>query len=139
SKRSSSTPVYPVPPTIPTLMRVSAADAMAIPDLFGWWVSINYAPKWQNPRSGPAALPAGHKAPQRVSALAELLAATGPVRADLLTLDFAGIASDETCLLQSGLERLVVVDQCAGDAVTHCAGLAALAATVNVDVEIKRF
>src|SRR5690606_742398 len=31
-RRKSSTPVYPVPPTIPTLIRVSAADAMANPE-----------------------------------------------------------------------------------------------------------
>src|SRR5690606_33167102 len=32
NRRSNSTPVYPVPPTIPTLMRVSAADAMMNPE-----------------------------------------------------------------------------------------------------------
>src|SRR5690606_1471565 len=79
------------------------------------------------------------RGPTQRSALAELLAATGLVEADLLTFHFAGIAGDEAGLLQCGLERFVGVDERAGDAVTHCACLTTFTATVDVDVEVEAF
>src|SRR5690606_31585200 len=79
------------------------------------------------------------RAPARCLALAELLAATCLVEADLLAFHFAGVARDETSRLEGGLEGFVVVDESAGDAVTHSTGLAAFTATMNVDVEIERF
>src|SRR5690606_19349121 len=77
--------------------------------------------------------------PQQISALAELLAATCLVETDFLTFHFTGIASNEASALEFRLQGLVVVDESASNAVTHCAGLTAFAATVHVDVEIKRF
>src|SRR3989338_6867115 len=72
-------------------------------------------------------------------ALAELLGAACGTQTDLLTFDFAGIARDETGLRQARLERGVVVDQGAGDAVAHSAGLAGFAATVHVDHHVEGF
>src|SRR5690606_9582165 len=72
-------------------------------------------------------------------ALAELLAATCLVEADLLTFDFTGVTRNQTGLRQLGLERGVVVDQGAGDAVAHCAGLARFTAATYVDLEVVRF
>src|SRR5690606_29680673 len=72
-------------------------------------------------------------------ALAELLAATGLVEADLLALDFAGITRYQACLRQGGLERGVVVDKGAGNAVANCTGLTRLATAANVGFEVERF
>src|SRR3970282_2816044 len=70
--------------------------------------------------------------------LGELLPATRLAQADLLTLDFACIASDQASLAQGGLQACVVVDQRAGDAVAHRTGLAGFAAAGHVhhDVEL---
>src|SRR5574340_1856359 len=70
--------------------------------------------------------------------LGELLPATRLAQTDLLALDFACIASDQTRLAQCGLQVCVVVDQRAGDAVAHCTGLAGFAAAgyVHHDVEL---
>src|SRR5690606_18142200 len=80
----------------------------------------------------------GPKAQNTESALAELLAATCLVETNLLAFHFTCVTGDEAGLLQCGLERFVVVDECAGDAVAHCTCLTAFAATVNVDMKIKR-
>ena len=71
--------------------------------------------------------------------LAELLATARRTEADLLTLNFACITGDKTSLAQGRLEGHVIVDQCTGNAVAHCASLAGLAAAVNVDHDVKRF
>ena len=51
------------------------------------------------------------------------------MQTDLLALDFARVTRHETSLAQNRLERCVIVDQRAGDAVACRAGLAGLAAT----------
>src|SRR5574337_161694 len=80
----------------------------------------------------------GHAGPQqRRSALRELLAPACGMQADLLALDLARVARDEAGLAQRGLERGVVVDQRARDAVAHCAGLAGLAAASHVDRDVE--
>src|SRR5690606_30515030 len=61
------------------------------------------------------------------------------VEADFFTFDFAGVASNQTSLLQRRFERFVVVDECTGDTVAHCTGLTAFAAAMNVDVKVERF
>src|SRR5262245_37952639 len=71
-------------------------------------------------------------------ALAELLAAARLVEADLLSLDFARVARHETRLRQRGLKLRVVVDERAGDALAHRAGLAGLAAADHVDHDVER-
>src|SRR4051812_21342714 len=78
----------------------------------------------------------GPGAPVR-SALAELLATAGAVQADLLALDLAGVARDEAGAAQVGLERRVVVDEGARDAVADSPGLAGLAAAVDVDLDVE--
>src|SRR5690606_32318606 len=95
--------------------------------------------KKQSPRPGPGALTCRAQDPRQKSALAELLATTRLVEANLLAFHFAGIASHQTSALELGLQRFIVVDEGAGDAVTHCTCLAAFATTMHVDVEIKRF
>src|SRR5512146_574152 len=72
--------------------------------------------------------------------LGELLPATRLAQADLLTLDFACIASDQTGLAQCRLQVGIVVDQCAGDTVTHGTGLTGFTATGHVhhDVELAQ-
>src|SRR6185369_10678325 len=71
-------------------------------------------------------------------ALGELLAASRLVEADLLALDLARVARDEPGLRQRRLERGIVLDQRAGDAVAHRAGLARLAAAEDVDLDVER-
>src|SRR5690606_17403558 len=61
---------------------------------------------------------------QRRLALRELGGAAGLVQADLLALDLARVAGHEPGLAQLGLQRLVVLDQRAGDAQADGAGLA---------------
>src|SRR5690606_13748547 len=62
--------------------------------------------------------PRGDTPPQSTSlTLGELLGAACGVQTDLLTLDFTCIAGDKACLAQHRLERRVIVDQGAGDAV----------------------
>src|SRR5262245_10020244 len=67
------------------------------------------------------------------SALRKLVASSRLVQADLLALDLACIARDQPSLLEHGLQRGIVLDQRAGDAVTHCPGLARFTAAVHVD------
>ena len=72
-------------------------------------------------------------------ALAKLLTATRTMQADLLALDFPCIAGDKTGFAQLGLERSIVVNQGAGDAVTYSTGLTRLTTTSHVDHDVKRF
>src|SRR5690606_10999648 len=75
---------------------------------------------------------------RRQLALAELLATTRLVETDFLTLDFTRIAGNQTRLLERRLGRFVIVDQSAGNAVTHCAGLTAFATAMHIDMEVER-
>src|SRR5262245_10247610 len=70
-------------------------------------------------------------------ALGELVTAARLVQPDLLALHLARVARDEPRLLQRRLERRVVLDQRAGNAVADGAGLPRLAASVDVDVDIE--
>src|SRR5690606_10280123 len=81
----------------------------------------------------------GIQGPKQESALAELLAATCLVEADLLTLDLAGVTTDEAGLLELRLQCFVVVDESASNAVAHSTCLATFTTTVNIDMEIKGF
>jgi len=71
-------------------------------------------------------------------ALGELLTATRLVQADFLALDFARVARHQPGLGEHGLERGVIVDQRAGDAMAHCTGLTRFAPTCNVDLDVER-
>src|SRR3546814_15028007 len=106
-------------------------------------IRLSHMPRRFKPEKNPGARPGfsvqGKKPRAPKSAFAELLAPTGLVEADFLAFDFARIARDETGLLECGLERFVVVDERTGDAVAHCAGLAAFAAAMHVDVKVERF
>src|SRR3546814_451057 len=94
----------------------------------------------KSPQRGLRALCCKARGPQysRLT-LAELFAATRFVETDFFTFDFTGIACNEASLLQRGLERFVVVDERAGNAVAYRTGLAAFTAAVNVDMKIERF
>ncbi len=76
---------------------------------------------------------------EKVSALGELLGATGTAQAHFFPLHFAGVAGDEACLGERGFEGSLVVDQRAGDAVAHRTGLAGFAAAVDVDLDVEAF
>src|ERR1700722_8418346 len=52
--------------------------------------------------------------------------------ANLLALDLAGIACDEACGAQRPAQRLVVLHECASDAVTDGAGLAGDASAAHL-------
>src|SRR6476646_9546232 len=69
-----------------------------------------------------------------------LLAPPRLVQADLLSLHFSRVARDESGRAQLRLQRCIILDQRARDAVAHRTGLAALAAAVDVhhDVESGR-
>src|SRR5512133_3115321 len=71
-------------------------------------------------------------------ALRELGGAACLVQADLLALDFARVPGHETDLAQFALQRLVVLDQRAGDAEADGAGLAGVATALDrhPDVEL---
>src|SRR6476469_4765164 len=71
-------------------------------------------------------------------ALRELRGAACLVQADLLALDFAGVAGHEASLAQFALQRLVVLDQRAGNAEADRAGLAGVTAAFDrhQDVEL---
>src|SRR5690606_13715205 len=71
------------------------------------------------------------------SALGELRGAAGLVQADLLALDLAGVAGHEAGLAQVGLQRLVVLDQGAGDAQADRTGLAGGAAAAGGDDDVE--
>src|SRR5918993_785045 len=77
------------------------------------------------PKAACLAFPAG-------LALGELLAPPRLVQAYFLAFDLARVTRHKPRFLQRGLQRLVVIDQCAGDTVAHRAGLARLAAAGHV-------
>src|SRR5690606_26159375 len=101
------------------------------------------------PESESGALPLGDGAMARivtpprsggVSAaltLGELRGAACLVQADLLALDFARIAGHEARLAQLDLQRLVVLDQRAGDAQADRTGLAGGAAAGGGDEDVE--
>src|SRR5690606_10025631 len=92
SRRSSSTPVYPVPPTIPTLIMTRSRclrEEKKPPAGQGGFLRYQWFQRG-------AAMPAA----QGMSALGELLAASRLVQADLLALDLARIARDQPGLRQ---------------------------------------
>src|SRR5262245_59948906 len=76
--------------------------------------------------------------PQLRLALGVLTRAAGLAVADLLALDLARIARDEAGVAEGLAQRLVVLDERAGDAVTDGAGLAGDATAVDAhgDVEL---
>src|SRR5690242_15456340 len=71
------------------------------------------------------------------STLRVLLAPPCLVQADLLSLDLARIASHQTRRAEAALQSRIILDEGAGDAVAHRAGLAALAATVDVHEDVE--
>src|SRR5687767_11395254 len=77
---------------------------------------------------------------QRASALSlrELLAAARFVQADLLALDLARVARDETRLREDGLEGGVVLDQRARDPVPDRSGLPGFAAAEDGHANVER-
>src|SRR5690606_24326350 len=91
-------------------------------------------------RAGSPPLPGpspGRDGPSSASALGELRGAAGLVQADLLALDLAGVAGHEAGLAQVGLQRLVVLDQRAGDAQADRTGLAGGAAAGGGDDDVE--
>ena len=56
------------------------------------------------------------------------------MQTDLLALDLACIACHEPRPAQFGLQRRVIVDQCARDAVSHRTRLTGFAPAVDIDV-----
>src|SRR5438045_2366626 len=66
-----------------------------------------------------------------------LLAPPCLVQSDLLSLDFARIARHEPGRAERWLQRRIILDQRARDAVAHGAGLAALAAAVHVHLDVE--
>src|SRR5690606_6254689 len=70
-------------------------------------------------------------------ALRVLRTLTRFAQTDLLTLDFAGIASNETGLAQCRTQRFVVFHQRASDAVADCASLTTHTTTENGDVDVE--
>src|SRR5512143_2167096 len=71
------------------------------------------------------------------SALRELFALARLVQTHLLALDLARVARDEPRLRQRRLQRRVVVDERARDAVADRTGLAGLAAALDVDHDVE--
>src|SRR5258708_28269111 len=102
--RSNSTPVYPVPPTIPTLIIRSF-----LPGPRGMRAAM--LPERQSRFA--AALCVHGNAGQRspASAFRELLAASRLVQAHLFALDFARVARHEPRLPAVGLHAWVVFHQ----------------------------
>src|SRR5687768_1147593 len=94
-----------------------------------FWPAARRVPERTKPPAGGFA--------ERGLALGELLAASRLVEADFLALDLARVASDEAGFLQRPLERLVVIDERAGDAVTHRTGLAGFAAAIDVHLNVE--
>src|SRR5712692_3231110 len=118
SSRRSSTPVYPVPPTMPALiMRIRV----------------------QKRESRPGAAFDPVKRPVFDSTFRVLLAPPRLVQTDFFSLDFARIARDEPGCAQDALQSGIILDQGARDAVAHRACLPAFAAAVDVhhDVEAR--
>src|SRR4249919_1033054 len=71
-------------------------------------------------------------------ALGELLTSARLVQTDLLPLNLARVARHQSGLRQRRLELDIVVDQGAGDAVAHGAGLPRFATAVDVDHDVER-
>src|SRR6185436_14260339 len=120
SSRSSSTPVYPVPPTMPALIMCSAPETKSRPEAA--FELSGSPPRWPGPD---------------VSAFRVLLAPPRLVQADLFSLDFSRIARHEACRAERRLERRVELDERAREAVAYRAGLAVLAAAVHVDLDVE--
>src|SRR5688572_10463981 len=118
SRRSSSTPVYPVPPTMPAL------------------IVILQSPKNKKPPGG--GFRSGVVARIVCSTFRVLLAPPRLVQSDLLSLDLARVARHQPDRAELRLQSCIILDQRARDAVAHCAGLAALAAAVYVDQDVER-
>src|SRR5688572_7864589 len=110
SRRRSSTPVYPVPPTIPAFIVIKSKK----PPVGGFQFAESLS-----------------------SAFRVLLAPPCLVQADLLSLDLARIARDQPGRAQRRLQGRIILDQRARDAVAHRAGLAALAAAVDVHQDVE--
>ena len=124
SSRSSSTPVYPVPPTMPALI-------MCRPECP---FKQKAARRRLSCRSGSRRVAPGGK-----SALGELLAPPRLVQTDLLSLHFARIARYQARLLQARLQRGVVFDQRARNTVAYRAGLTGFTAANHIHPNIKTF
>src|SRR3989338_7905647 len=73
----------------------------------------------------------------RALTLGELFPAARLAQTDFFTFHFARIASHQTGVLQYGLERSIIVDQCTGDAMTHRTCLASFSATGDVHHDIE--
>src|SRR5438874_2181019 len=118
SSRRSSTPVYPVPPTMPTL--------------------IMQTPKTRKPPGGGFRFAVLRDA--TFSTFRVLLAPPCLVQAHLLSLHLARVARHQPGRAQRSLEPCIILDQRTRDAMAHRAGLAALAAAIDVhhDVEARR-
>src|SRR5690606_20238620 len=71
------------------------------------------------------------------SEFGELRATTRLVQANLLALDFTGIAGDEAGLAQGSPQGLIVFHQCTGDAMTDCTGLTSSTTTGDGDLHVK--
>src|SRR5579872_7406205 len=70
-------------------------------------------------------------------ALRVLRASAGLAPSDLLALDLAGVARHETRLSQGLTQRLIVLNQRAGDPMTNGSGLASDAAAIHMDADIE--
>src|SRR5580765_3677296 len=71
------------------------------------------------------------------SAFRVLLAPPCLVQSDFLSLYFSRIAGHETRGAERAFQSGILLDQCPGDAVAHGAGLAALAAAVDIHHDVK--
>src|SRR5688572_25006992 len=110
SSLRSSTPVYPVPPTMPALI-----IEMQKPPGGGFRSRKSFA-----------------------SAFRVLLAPPCLVQADLLSLDLPRVARHQSGRAQRRFQSCIILDQCAGDAVAHRARLPALAAAVHIHHDVER-
>src|SRR3970040_2057496 len=72
-----------------------------------------------------------------ILALRELMALARLVQAPLLALDRARVTRDQPRLLERRLERRVILDQRARDAVPHGARLPPLTAALHVDHDVE--
>src|SRR5258708_27611154 len=128
--RSNSTPVYPVPPTIPTLI---------IPSFLPGPRDRRAAMLPERQSRFAAALCVHGNAEQRspASAFRELLAASRLVQAHLLALDFARVARHEPRLREGGLQGGVGFTKRPGNAVAHRSRLARLSAAEDVDLDVE--
>src|SRR5262245_38936692 len=57
--------------------------------------------------------------------------------ADLLTLDFTSIAGNEPRIAKRLAQGFVVLDQCARNAMTDCAGLTGDSAAIHADADVE--